>query len=115
MTTFSKRGKQLGRLHEVCRNVNVYFNRGDLALRGSDYTKGNSDRLGTNGVARPAKLHQKVYQIDCSEIVDGFMEHSYYLQGHINFDIRMSLDNIPQEERGSTRKPGSFPHTFLMK
>ncbi len=109
-------GQPLGRLHEVCRNVNVYFNRGDLALRGSDYTKGNPDRLGTNGVAHPSQLHQKIYQIDCSgDIVQGVLEHSYYLKGRINHDIRMSLDNVSQDEGRASREPGSFPNTFVMK
>jgi len=107
-------GKPLGKLHEICRNVNVYFNRGDLALRGSDYTKGNPDRLGTNGAANPLQVHQKVFQIDCSDIVQGLMEHSYYLKGRINGDIRMSLDNSPQDGR-SSRNPGRFSNTYLMK
>jgi len=108
-------GKPLGKLHEICRNVNVYFNRGDLALRGSDYTKGNPDRLGTNGAANPLPVHQKIYQIDCSgDIVQGVLEHNYYLKGRINGDIRMSLDNSPQDGR-SSRNPGRFPNTYLMK
>lgn len=109
-------GQPLGRVHEVCRNVNVYFNRGDLALRGSDYTKGNPDRLGTNGVARPSQLHQKIFQIDCSgDLVQGVLEHSYYLKGRINSDLRMSLDNGPQDDGRPSREPGSFPNTFIMK
>lgn len=109
-------GNQLGRLHEVCRNVNVYFNRGDLALRGSDYTKGNPDRLGTNGAANPLQVHQKIYQIDCSgDVVEGVLEHSYYLKGGINADIRMSLDNIPQDARKHRRKHNRFSNTFVMK
>ena len=109
-------GKPLGRLHEICRNVNVYFNRGDLALRGSDYTKGNPDRLGTNGVANPLQVHQKIYQIDCSgDIERGLMEHSYFLKGGVNADIRMSLDNVSQEVRESRNPHSRFSNTFLMQ
>jgi len=108
--------KPLGRLHEVCRNVNVYFNSGDMALHGSDYTKGNPDRLGSYGVANPLQLHRKVFQVDCSHIVDGFMEHSYYLQGRVNTDIRKSLDNLPQEDSTRTRvQSPRFPNTYEMK
>lgn len=109
-------GEPLGRLPEICRNVNVYFNRGDLALRGSDYTKGNPDRLGTNGVAKPLQVHQKIYQMDCSgDVVEGVLEHSYYLKGGINADIRMSLDNISQEGRRRRIPHSRFSNTFLMK
>ena len=109
-------GNPLGRLHEICRNVNVYFNRGDLALRGSDYTKGNPDRLGTNGSANPLQVHQKIYQVDCSgDVVQGVLEHSYYLKGKINADIRMSLDNVPQDTRKHRQPHSRFSNTFLMK
>ena len=111
-----EKGQPLGSLHEVCRNVNIYFNNGDFALHGSDYTKRNPDRLGTNGSANPVQLHQKIYQIDCSgEIVQSLIEHSYYLKGQINNDIRMSLDNVPQDDSKRSRKTGRFPNTYLMK
>ena len=106
----------LSRLPEICRNISLYYNRGDLALRGSDITKGNPDRLGTNGTAKPDDLDPKVSQIDCSNIVEGLMEHSYYLKGRINMDIRMSLDNVAQEAKGRTRKLSArFPNVYTMK
>ena len=109
-------GQPLGRLVEICRNVSVYYNRGDLALRGSDVTKGNPDRLGTNGTANPSQMHPKISQIDCSDIVGGFMEHSYYLKGRINMDIRMSLDNRPQDAEGRSRKQSSrFSNVYTIK
>ena len=51
----------LSRLPEICRNVSLYYNRGDLALRGSDITKGNPDRLGTNGDCRPLTSPSKSF------------------------------------------------------
>jgi esterase/lipase superfamily enzyme len=105
----------LNRLPEICRNISVYYNRGDLALRGSDITKGNPDRLGTNGTTDPSHLHPKVSQIDCSDIVDGLMEHSYYLKGRINTDIRMSLDNVAQEDEERARQQSvRFPNLYTM-
>ena len=89
-------GNAMGRLHEICRGVNVYYNRGDVAMHVSDYTKGNPDRLGTNGAARPSMLHTKMKQVDCSDIIDGFVEHSYYLSGRINDDIRLTIADEPQ-------------------
>ncbi len=91
-------GQPLGRVHELARSVSVYYNRGDAALVISDFTKGNPDRLGSNGPARPTLVHNKVNQIDCSGIVKGLVEHSYYLVGNVNADIRMSIDGMPQED-----------------
>lgn len=91
-------GQPLGRAHELARSVNVYHNRGDAALVISDFTKGNPDRLGSNGPARPAQVHSKVHQIDCTPIVKGLVEHSYYLVGHINADIRMAIDGLSQDD-----------------
>lgn len=87
----------LGRLHEFSRLVSVYFNKGDFAMLISDTTKNNPERLGQNGVANEGSIHQKVHQINCSNIVGGFVEHSYYLWGTINNDIMMSIQDLPFE------------------
>jgi esterase/lipase superfamily enzyme len=84
-------GAPLGRVHEIARNVTVYHNRSDTAMYISDYTKGHPDRLGGTGAARPFLLHSKVHQVDCSPIVHGIVEHSYYLSGSVNADIGMSI------------------------
>ena len=96
--------KPLGRLQEITRNVSVYYNRGDAAMVVSDFTKGNPDRLGHNGAARPRLLHNKVHQIDCSEVVGGLVEHSYYLFGPVNADIRQSIDGIVHDDEKRRRK-----------
>jgi esterase/lipase superfamily enzyme len=97
----------MGDLHELGRCVTVYHNRGDLALHGSDYTKGNPDRLGMNGPARPGMVHNKVHSVNCTTIVKGFMEHSYYLGGLPNQDIRASIADVElsDEVRGRERNP----------
>lgn len=96
--TALEEGQPLGRAHELARNVSVYYNRGDVALVISDFTKGNPDRLGSNGPARPTHVHSKVHQVDCTPIVKGLVEHSYYLVGHVNTDIRMSIDGVPHDD-----------------
>jgi len=80
--------------HELCRNLSVYFNEGDVAMYISDFTKGNSERLGHAGAARPNHLHNKIQQVDCSDIVEGVVEHSYYLWATVNDDIRQSVDGV---------------------
>lgn len=99
----------LGDLHELAATISVYYNRGDLALNGSDYTKGNPERLGTNGAARPSLVHAKVEQVDCSEVVEGFMEHSYHLSGLPNRDLQLNLAWVPPDGRGRARRKADVP------
>ncbi|MBK7642971.1 MAG: alpha/beta fold hydrolase [Planctomycetes bacterium] len=70
---------KLGRLPEIARRINVYCNAGDEALRISDKTKGNPDRLGQRGPKHPMDAPAGVVNIDCSEVINGLVEHSYYL------------------------------------
>lgn len=99
-------GKPMGSLHELTRNVTVYHNRGDKAMYVSDYTKGNPERLGTNGAARPMVVHNKVEQVDCTAVVhDGWIEHSYYLSGKTNQDMRFSVAGVPRDGVQRQRTP----------
>lgn len=70
---------KLALLPRLARRINVYFNQGDVALQISDKTKGNPDRLGTDGPRLPQQVPAKVSQIDCTPVVGGTVEHSYYL------------------------------------
>lgn len=108
--------RPLGSLHELAQHVTVYYNRGDVAMYVSDYTKGNPERLGHNGAARPALLHNKVNQVDCSPIVGGWVEHSYYQDGRINQDIRRSIASQPFDSvlRHRARHP-DLPNVWTMK
>ncbi len=96
--------KPMGRLNEICRNVTVYYNTGDIAMYFSDYTKGNPDRLGNAGASRPQILHNKIHQVDCSRVVSGLVEHSYYLWDIVNDDIRYSIEGIPFDDDVRNRK-----------
>jgi esterase/lipase superfamily enzyme len=66
-------------LPRLGRRVNVYFNRGDTAMAISDVTKGNPDRLGDDGPRAPFQVPAKVTQVDCSDVVRGVVEHSYFV------------------------------------
>lgn len=94
----------MGDLHEITRNVTVYHNKGDLAMSISDYTKGNPDRMGHEGAARPAQLHRKCQQVDCSPLVSGLVEHSYYMWGPVNNDILFSINDVAQDDTTSRRR-----------
>ena len=96
--------KPMDNLHEICRQISIYHNKGDTALVISDKTKGNPDRLGHGGAARPAKLHHKIQQINCADVVSGLVEHSYYQDGNVLKDIHQSLQEIEQEDSIRSRK-----------
>jgi len=100
-------GQPLERIAQIARHVSIYHNREDKAMWVSDFTKGNPERLGHTGAAHPALLHNKVHQIDCTPVVDGLVEHSYYLAGNITADIRASIDGWEQDnpQRQRVRNP----------
>lgn len=91
-------GQALEKVDQIARNVSIYHNREDTAMVISDYSKGNPERLGGAGAAHPALLHNKVQQIDCTPIVHGIVEHSYYLSGKVIADIRASIDGLEHND-----------------
>jgi len=103
--TVFEEGQPMERLPEIARQISVYCNHEDVAMTISDVTKGNPDRLGHHGAARPALLHAKVHQIDCTPVVvEGITEHSYYLSGRANADIRMSINELTLDDERRGRK-----------
>jgi esterase/lipase superfamily enzyme len=95
---------KLSLLPRLAHRVNVYFNHGDLALHTSDKTKGNPDRLGTDGPRLPQQVPAKVTQVDCTPVVSGAVEHSYYIDcDRVVTDMLHALAGIPSDEIGSRR------------
>ena len=66
-------------LPRLAKRVNVYFNNNDRAMAVSDKTKGNPDRLGDDGPRLPRGVPGKISLIDCTPVVEGIVEHSYFL------------------------------------
>ena len=93
-----ERDNPLCDLHRIANGVSVYFNASDKAIMISEVTKGNPDRLGNHGAARPYRLHHKVQQIDCKPIAKGLVEHSYYLYGPVSRDIRQTMEGWQAED-----------------
>jgi esterase/lipase superfamily enzyme len=102
--TALEEGQPLFRVDQIARNVTLYHNRDDKAMAISDYTKGNPERLGGGGAAHPALLHNKVHQVNCTPVVHGLVEHSYYLAGNVNADIRASMDGWEQDDARRNRE-----------
>ena len=108
--TVLEHGQPMELVHQI-GNAVAYHNANDTALRVSDYTKGNPDRLGQRGAARPQALHQKIYQVDCAEVVSGLTQHSYYTNGMVALDIRKALQGQPPSAR-ALRQLGPAPNMF---
>jgi len=109
-------GQPLERISQITRNVTIYHNRGDVAMVVSDYTKGQPERLGGAGAAHPLLLHNKVHQVDCTPIVHGLVEHSYYLVGNVLKDIRLSIDGVNQDNKKKrNRDSGAQKNIWVMK
>lgn len=100
-------GQPLAKVDQLARNVTIYHNREDTAMVVSDYTKGQPERLGGTGAAHPALLHNKVHQVDCTPVVHGLVEHSYYQAGNVNADIRASIDGWAQNDARRLRSSSS--------
>ena len=109
-------GQPLGTINGLSRHVTLYHNRSDVAMVISDYTKGQPERLGSNGAAHPGTLHNKIHQVDCSDVVHGAVEHSYYLAGTIAGDIRASIDGIAQgDNRRLRQRFGMYDNVWKMR
>lgn len=109
-------GQPLERIDQIARCVTIYHNRNDKAMWVSDYTKGNPERLGHTGAAHPSLLHNKVHQVDCTPVVHDLVQHSYYLIGNINADIRASLDGWEQDDPRRQRvRSGTQNNLWVMK
>lgn len=100
-----ERGQPMQYLHELARNVTVYHHPEDRAMQISDLTKGNAERLGSQGCARPAVVHNKVYQVHCGDtLADLPLAHGYFLAGLVNHDIRSTLAGVPADAAGRDRR-----------
>lgn len=85
-------------LPRLAKRVNVYFNNGDLAMAASDKTKGNPDRLGDDGPRVPRAVPGKVSLIDCTPVVEGVVEHSYFLDSpEVVADMQKVLTGTPSD------------------
>jgi esterase/lipase superfamily enzyme len=109
-------GQPLARVDQIARHVTIYHNREDKAMVISDYTKGNPERLGGTGAAHPALLHNKIHQVDCTPIVHGIVEHSYYPVGNVSADIRASIDGWEQDDsRRYRQRNATLNNVWAMK
>jgi len=102
--TFEQDSK-LKLLPRIGRQVTVYFNPSDRALVISDKTKGNPDRLGSDGPRLIDMLPKKVVLVDCRNVAgdaDALIQHSYYARSRaMTFDIGAVLAGMDAETIGN--------------
>ncbi len=98
-----QRELKLKPLEKLANRVFVYHAANDVALTVSDKTKGNADRLGSDGPENLDIVSERVFAIDCrwiskTSIAHG--RHQYYrLRPEAIADVQATLANKPQEER----------------
>ena len=93
-------------LAELAGAIHVYHSRDDLALKVSDTTKGNMDRLGANGPRSFSGISGRITAIDFSkfdftDVAHG--NHQYYrLRDEVIKDVRQVLEgrSEPDEVEG---------------
>ena len=105
--------EKLGALPQLANSIHVYHSRDDLALQVSDKTKGNIDRLGTDGPRTFSGISTRITAVDCAEVNGTSLAHGnhqyYRLRPEVLADVRHVLsgrlqpDQIP---RRSVIEPG---------
>lgn len=97
-------------LPNLGRRVTVYFAPQDRALVISDHTKGNPDRLGSDGPKQISGLPTKVVLIDSREVAlhgDVWTAHQYYRTSpRVVADVTATLAGTPVDQvEGRTHVP----------
>ena len=97
--------EKLRLLPRLGNQVTVYFNPRDKALTISDVTKGNPDRLGSEGPRMVDLIPKKVVLVDCRNVAghaQPLIEHSYYIRSRaMADDIGAVLAGAEPDEIGN--------------
>lgn len=107
-----EKDEKWSRLPELTRHLQIYFNNHDHALNISNVTKGNPDRMGSDGPAHPLDVHSKVTLVDVSR-TENFLQaatsvgHGYYdEQPKVVADVLQVLAGVnPDQVKGRTFVP----------
>lgn len=97
--------EKLRPLPSLGRRVTVYYNQKDRALLISDKTKGNPDRLGSDGPRMLDLLPKKVFVVDCSRVAqqgDPMSHHSYFINcPPVAADLKATLEGASPDAFGN--------------
>jgi esterase/lipase superfamily enzyme len=115
-TDATEHGKPLSQLSNLCQNATVYYNKQDVALGVSAFTKHARERLGRTGPARPALTDRTFMYVDCSwAVTKGLIEHGYHLGGMALRDMSDSIQGVRQSKRAYREGDPVFPNLWLLK
>lgn len=93
--------EKLQPLQSLARAIHVYHSVDDAALRVSDWTKSNPNRLGTSGPKRMQRLADSVVAVDCQFVDDTQLSHGnhqyYRLRREVIDDVRGVLQGAPPD------------------
>jgi esterase/lipase superfamily enzyme len=96
-------GWKLKPLDALANRIFVYHAANDVALAISDKTKGNADRLGSDGPQNLDVVSERVMALDCrgvsvTEVAHG--RHQYYrMRAEVIADVQATLADRPQDGR----------------
>ncbi len=89
-------------LPRLCEHVTVYHTPRDRALTVSETTKGNPERLGSDGPENARLLNDRIAVVDVTPVLSKDPDptnHQYYrLNPSVRDDIRQVLDGVPASD-----------------
>ena len=98
-------GAKLAMLLDLATNIHVYHAGNDIPLEVSDKTKGNPDRLGSDGPDDLDTLHPRILTLDCTKVSDTRTTHGnhqyYRLRSEVISDVVATLRGKPQQGRAN--------------
>ena len=94
--------QKLGLLTELANAIHVYHSEDDRALKISDLTKGNPERLGADGPKDLDQLSPRIFAVDCKKVDDTIIEHGrhqyYRLRDEVIDDVKELLKGTPPDQ-----------------
>ncbi|MBC6407195.1 MAG: alpha/beta hydrolase [Rhodobacteraceae bacterium] len=114
------RESKLAPLFKLAKHVHVYYTDQDYLLDVSDLTKGNPERLGSEGPKHLDEIDGSVTAIDCSKVSDTGLthgDHQYYrLREEVVKDVVRTLKGEPQDWPDRNRSPiGGSKRRWLLQ
>lgn len=94
--------QKLSLLTELANAIHVYHTEDDRALKISDLTKGNPERLGADGPRNLDQLSPRIFTVDCKKVDDTITEHGrhqyYRLRDEVISDVKELLQGTPPDQ-----------------
>lgn len=100
---------KLAALTELAHAVHVYHSTGDTALMVSDKTKGNMDRLGTDGPRSFSGLNTRITSVDCGHVDFTALTHGNHQYYRLREEVIRNVRHILSGADRLDEVPGRIP------